>query len=230
MSERYIWNTSYIALRVWNQMKPRCLAVMSANFYCVEKPEKFFQDFNGIWTRDLAIPVRCSNQLSYEATVVGSWSLLSSQLPVISNYEWKIYMKYIIYCTAGMKSNETTLSRSDERKFLLRREAWKFFQDFNGIWTRDLAIPVRCSNQLSYEATDVGSWSLLSSQLPVISNYEWKIYMKYIIYCTAGMKSNETTLSRSDERKFLLRREAWKIFSGLQRDLNPRPRDTGAML
>ena len=86
----------------------------------------------------------------------------------------------------------------------------KIFQDFNGIWTRDLAIPVRCSNQLSYEATDVGSWSLLSSQLPVISNYEWKIYMKYIIYCIAGMKSNETMLSRSDERKFLLRREAWK--------------------
>ena len=88
----------------------------------------------------------------------------------------------------------------------------KIFQDFNGIWTRDLAIPVRCSNQLSYEATDVGSWSLLSSQLPVISNYEWKIYMKYIIYCTAGMKSNETMLSPGDERKFLLRREAWKIF------------------
>ena len=34
-----------------------------------------------------------------------------------------IYMKYIIYCTAGMKSNETMLPRSDERKFLLRREA-----------------------------------------------------------------------------------------------------------
>ena len=64
-----------------------------------------------------------------------------------------------------MKSNETMLFRSDERKFLLRREAWKIFQDFNGIWTRDLAIPVRCSNQLSYEATDVGSWSLLISQL-----------------------------------------------------------------
>ena len=30
-------------------------------------------------------------------------------------------------------------------------------QDFNGIWTRDLAIAVRCSNELSYEATDVGS-------------------------------------------------------------------------
>ena len=42
----------------------------------------------------------------------------------------------------------------------LRREAWKV-QVFNGVWTRDLAIPVRRSNQLSYEATDVGSWSFL---------------------------------------------------------------------
>ena len=30
----------------------------------------------------------------------------------------------------------------------LRREAWKI-QDFNRVWTRDLAIPVRRSNQLS---------------------------------------------------------------------------------
>ena len=37
----------------------------------------------------------------------------------------------------------------------LRRETWKI-QDFNGVWTRDLTIPVRRSNQLSYEATDVG--------------------------------------------------------------------------
>ena len=36
-------------------------------------------------------------------------------------------------------------------------EAWKI-QDFNRVWTRDLAVPVRRSNQLSYEATDVGSW------------------------------------------------------------------------
>ena len=30
-------------------------------------------------------------------------------------------------------------------------EAWKI-QDFTGVWTRDLAIQVRRSNQLSYEA------------------------------------------------------------------------------
>ena len=35
----------------------------------------------------------------------------------------------------------------------LRTEAWKS-QDFNGVWTHGLAIPVRRSNQLSYEATD----------------------------------------------------------------------------
>ena len=34
-------------------------------------------------------------------------------------------------------------------------EAWKM-QDVNRVWTRDLAIPVRRSDQLSYEATDVG--------------------------------------------------------------------------
>ena len=37
--------------------------------------------------------------------------------------------------------------------------------DFNGVWTRDLAIPVRHSNQLSYEATDIGSWSFVGSLL-----------------------------------------------------------------
>ena len=39
-------------------------------------------------------------------------------------------------------------------------QAWKS-QDFNRVWTRDLAILVRRSNQLRYEATDVGSWSFV---------------------------------------------------------------------
>ena len=39
-------------------------------------------------------------------------------------------------------------------------EAWKS-QDFNRVWIRDLAILVWRSNQLRYEATDVGSWSFV---------------------------------------------------------------------
>ena len=36
-------------------------------------------------------------------------------------------------------------------------------QDFNGVWTRDLAIQVRRSKQLSYEAIDVEGWSFVGS-------------------------------------------------------------------
>ena len=36
-----------------------------------------------------------------------------------------------------------------------------------GLYTRDLAMPVRRSNQLSYEAADVGSWSFVGSPVPV---------------------------------------------------------------
>ena len=59
--------------------------------------------------------------------------------------------------------------RSYERNLMqLRIEAWKKkIQDFNGVWTHDLAIPVRCSNQLSYEATDVGSGSIMGSYVPM---------------------------------------------------------------
>ena len=64
----------------------------------------------------------------------------------------------------------------------LREEAWKF-QDFNGVWTRDLAILVRRSNQLSYmyEATDVRSWSFVGSNVPVRNESSMKWYMKWII-------------------------------------------------
>ena len=48
--------------QLWTQLKQ----------LCIKKPEKKIQDFNTIWTGDLAIPMQCSNQLSYEATDVGS--------------------------------------------------------------------------------------------------------------------------------------------------------------
>ena len=48
----------------------------------------------------------------------------------------------------------------------LRKEAWKI-QDFNGVWTRDLVITGVMLYQLSYEATDVGSRSIVGSYVPV---------------------------------------------------------------
>ena len=52
-----------------------------------------------------------------------------------------------------MKSSEAMILAVMNAIFAIA-EAWKF-QGFNGVWPRDLAIPVRRSNQLSYEATDV---------------------------------------------------------------------------
>ena len=131
-------------------------------FLLLRKEAWKIQDFNGVWACDLAIPVRHSNQLSYEATDVRSWSFVGSNVPVRNESTMKWYMKWIIYemdhiWTADMKSTEAMISQLWTQFLQWRKEAWKI-QDFNGVWTRDLAIPVRRSNQLSYEATDVRSW------------------------------------------------------------------------
>ena len=95
----------------------------------------------------------------------------------------KWYMKCFIYWTADMKSSELWSSQFKQ----LRKEAWKS-QDFNGVWTRDLAIPVRRSNQLSYEATDVRSWSFVSSNKPVKNGCEVIYEMLHILNCEYEIK------------------------------------------
>ena len=84
-------------------------------------------------------------------------------------------MKWIIH-EHEIKWNQVKLWSSQLwTQFLqLRREAWKI-QDFNGVWTCDLAIPVRRSNQLSYEATDVGSYSHL--WVPIDRIHKWRSHL-----------------------------------------------------
>ena len=60
---------------------------------------------------------------------------------------------------AKIKSSEEWSSQLSTQFMQLRKKSPKKIHDFNGICTRDLAIPVRRSNQLSYEATDDGSRS-----------------------------------------------------------------------
>ena len=51
-------------------------------------------------------------------------------------------------------------------------------QDVNRVWNCDPATMVRCSNQLSYEATHIGSWSFVGPKEPVRSECEiiiWNI-------------------------------------------------------
>ena len=66
-------------------------------------------------------------------------------------------------------------------------EAWKS-QDFNRVWTRDLVIPVRRSNQLSYEDTDIGSWSFVGPKEPVRNECEVLYEIFHILNCGSEMK------------------------------------------
>ena len=61
----------------------------------------------------------------------------------------------------------------------LRTEAWKS-QDFNRVWTRDLAIPVRRSNQLSYEVTNISGF--IATDHGLLDFKSTVQYMKHFIY------------------------------------------------
>ena len=80
-----------------------------------------------------------------------------ANLTAVLHVKW--YMKCFIYWTVDLKSSELWSSQLWTQFKQLRKEAWKS-QDFNGVWTHDLAISVRRSNQLSYEATDVGNFAI----------------------------------------------------------------------
>ena len=85
-------------------------------------------------------------------------------------------MKDFIYWTADVKSSKQWSSQ-------LRKQFMQFYikkpetsQDFNGVWTHDVAIPVRRSHHLSYKATDVGSWSSVGPKEPMRNEWEFIIW------------------------------------------------------
>ena len=94
------------------------------------------------------------------------WVLMS---PWGRNVKW--YMKCFVYSTGDLKSSTLWSSQLWTQFKQLRIEAWKS-KYFNRVWHCDLTIPVWCSNQLSYEATHIGSWTFVSSNEPV-RNVKW---------------------------------------------------------
>ena len=123
----------------------------------------------------------------------------------------KWYTKWIIYELQIWNQVKLWSSQLWTQFLQLRREAWKI-QDFNRVWTRDLAIPVRRSNQLSYEATDVGSWLFVGSNGPVRNESMMKWYMKWIIYELRIWNQVKLWSSQLWTQFLQLRREAWKAF------------------
>ena len=167
------WGMNQWQNGIWNESYMNCgyeikwsydLRSYERNFYnCVEKPEKFRTStgFEPVTSR-----FRCDALTNWamKPLDVGSWSFVGSNGPVRNESMMKWYMKWIIYDLRIWNQVKLWSSQLWTQFLQLRREAWKI-QDFNGVWTRDLAIPVRRSNQLSYEATDVGSWSFVGSYM-----------------------------------------------------------------
>ena len=109
---------------------------------CVRSPKKI-QDFNGVWTRDLAITDATLYQLSYEATDVGSRSIVGSYVPVKEMMVNDIWNKSYMNCRNEMKMKKWS---SQWTQFMqLRKEAWKKFTNthfFHGnIWTHNWPAP-----------------------------------------------------------------------------------------
>ena len=73
---------------------------------------------------------------------------------------------------------------------LRKKPEKKKFRTSTGFEPCDLAMPVRCSNQLCYEATDVGSWSIMCSYVPLREINVIDVHAINHVR-TAEMKSNE---------------------------------------
>ena len=76
----YIWNISYIELRMWNQVgyDPRSYERNLSNCVCRSLKNSGLQRGLNPWPRDTGATL----QLSYEATDIGSWSFVGSKGPV----------------------------------------------------------------------------------------------------------------------------------------------------
>ena len=89
------------------------------------------------------------------------------------------------------------------------REAWKI-QDFNGVWTRDLAMLDRCHS--------LTNWAMKPLMLGVghlwFQMFLWwmNLWMKWIIYWIPDMKSSEAIiLAVMNAILAIAYREDWKI-------------------
>ena len=76
-----------------------------------------------------------------------------------------------------LKSNEEWSSQLWSQFLQLRKEALKKIQDFNGAWTRDLAIPVRRSTNWAMKPLALGAGQFWVHMFPW-KIWRWMMHMK----------------------------------------------------
>ena len=137
-------------------------------------------------------------------------------------------MKHFIYWTADVKSSELWYSQLLKQFMQLYIKKPETSQDFNRFWTRDLVILVRCSNQLSYDATDSGSWLFVAPKEPVRNDCSRHIWNISYIELQMWNQISYDPLSYEGNSCNWVYRSLKKL--GLQRGLNPWRRYTSVRL
>ena len=140
-------------------------------------------DTTGFEPMTSAIPVQCSNQLSYEVTQLRAGQfvglMFSRERNVIKLWK-KCYMKCGLWNQMKISSSHLL---DNLRNCLMDL---KNSGDSTGFKPMTSVIPVQCSNQLSYEVT-VESRSICWAHV-----FPWKeCHMKEMLYEVQCLKSNE---------------------------------------
>ena len=219
-------------LRIWSQMKNDPRSYDHNLYNCVKKPEKKkmkkkIQDFNGAWTRDLAIPVRRSTNWAMKPLTLGAGQFWVHMFPW-KICKWMMHMKEIICELRNMKSNEEWSSQLWSQFVQLRKEAWKKFRTSTGLEPvtsryRCDALPTELWSHWRWEQVNFG---FICSRERYVN--EWCIWKKSYVNCEIWNQMKNDP--RSYDRNLYNCVKKPEKNSGLQRGLNPWPRDTGATL
>ena len=141
------WKMYYMKCGVWNQMKIWSSHLLDNLSNCLMNL-KNSGDSTGFEPMTSAMPVQCSNQLSYEVTQLRAGQFVGLMFSRERNVVWKMYyMKCGVWNQMKIWSSHLLDNLSNCLMNL------KNSGDSTGFEPMTSAMPVQCSNQLSYEVT-----------------------------------------------------------------------------
>ena len=168
-----VWKKCYMKCGVWNQLKIWSSHLLDNLSNCLMNL-KNSGDSTGFEPMTSAMPVQCSNQLSYEVTQLRAGQFVGLMFSRERNVVWKkCYMKCGVWNQLKIWSSHLLANLSNCLMNL------KNSGDSTGLDPMTSAMPVQCSNQLSYEVTQLRAGQFVGLMFSRERNVVWKkCYMK----------------------------------------------------
>ena len=179
------------------------MQIFRVNFY---EPLRFFYFWSDDFIKGIARFLFCTLTFSLLVKYTLLWWIIFSVVLMI----YEIYMNY----GNEMKMNKWS---SQWTQFMqLRKEAWKKFRTSTGFEPVTSRFTDAMLYQLSYEATDVGSRSIVGSYVPVKEISVNDIWNKSYMNCGNEMKMTQLHKLRSLRRSFLHFRNFFSYRTAIQ--------------